>query len=321
MRSLALTGNIRILSVALRLHDRLPPARVVAARRTLCREMRRPCGAFQRGCTQRPAHPCRGGLVPPARRRRALPALARPAAPVASRIEALSRGLDKSGHARVKELEQKTNHDVKAVEYLRARSARGRRRDALPARIRPLRLHLRGHQQPRLCLDAGRGARANPAPGDRRRRRPPRRAGGAPCCRLRCSRARTDRRPRRRRSARRWRTSPRGCAARPQASGASRSSASSTARSATSTRTSRPIRRSTGAPSRAASSRDSASCRTSYTTQIEPHDWIAEYCDALRARNTILVDLCRDAWGYVSLGYFAQKAVAGKSVPRPCRTR
>jgi adenylosuccinate lyase len=49
-----------------------------------------------------------------------------------------------------------------------------------------------------------------------------------------------------------------------------------------------------------------------HTTQIEPHDWIAAYCDALARANTILVDLCRDAWGYVSLGYFAQKAVPGE---------
>jgi adenylosuccinate lyase len=49
-----------------------------------------------------------------------------------------------------------------------------------------------------------------------------------------------------------------------------------------------------------------------HTTQIEPHDWIAEYCDALARANTVLIDLCRDAWGYVSLGYFAQKAVAGE---------
>jgi adenylosuccinate lyase len=49
-----------------------------------------------------------------------------------------------------------------------------------------------------------------------------------------------------------------------------------------------------------------------YTTQIEPHDWIAEYCDALARANTILIDLCRDTWGYVSLGYFAQNAVAGE---------
>jgi adenylosuccinate lyase len=46
-----------------------------------------------------------------------------------------------------------------------------------------------------------------------------------------------------------------------------------------------------------------------YTTQIEPHDWIAEYCDALAAANVILIDLCRDCWGYISLGYLRQRAV------------
>jgi adenylosuccinate lyase len=49
-----------------------------------------------------------------------------------------------------------------------------------------------------------------------------------------------------------------------------------------------------------------------YTTQIEPHDWIAEYCDALARFNTVLIDLCRDTWGYISLGYFRQKAVEGE---------
>ena len=44
-----------------------------------------------------------------------------------------------------------------------------------------------------------------------------------------------------------------------------------------------------------------------YTTQIEPHDWTAEYAHALIRHNTILIDLCRDLWGYVSLGYFTQK--------------
>jgi adenylosuccinate lyase len=44
-----------------------------------------------------------------------------------------------------------------------------------------------------------------------------------------------------------------------------------------------------------------------YTTQIEPHDWTAEYAHALIRYNTILIDLCRDIWGYVSLGYFTQK--------------
>jgi len=47
-----------------------------------------------------------------------------------------------------------------------------------------------------------------------------------------------------------------------------------------------------------------------YTTQIEPHDWIAEYCDALAAANIVLIDLCRDFWGYISLGYLRQRALA-----------
>ncbi|MCH6572477.1 MAG: adenylosuccinate lyase, partial [Proteobacteria bacterium] len=49
-----------------------------------------------------------------------------------------------------------------------------------------------------------------------------------------------------------------------------------------------------------------------YTTQIEPHDWIAEYCDALCRYNTILIDLSRDIWGYISLGYFRQQSVKGE---------
>jgi adenylosuccinate lyase len=49
-----------------------------------------------------------------------------------------------------------------------------------------------------------------------------------------------------------------------------------------------------------------------FTTQIEPHDWTAEYCDALAGSSAVLIDLCRDAWGYVSLGYFKQRIVAGE---------
>jgi adenylosuccinate lyase len=49
-----------------------------------------------------------------------------------------------------------------------------------------------------------------------------------------------------------------------------------------------------------------------FSTQIEPHDWIGEYCDALAALNIILVDLCRDFWGYIALGYLRQKARAGE---------
>ena len=48
------------------------------------------------------------------------------------------------------------------------------------------------------------------------------------------------------------------------------------------------------------------------TTQIEPHDWIGEYCDALAAVDVVLIDFCRDAWGYISLGYLRQRAVAGE---------
>jgi adenylosuccinate lyase len=44
-----------------------------------------------------------------------------------------------------------------------------------------------------------------------------------------------------------------------------------------------------------------------YTTQIEPHDWTAEYSQALLRYNTILIDFARDIWAYISLGYFRQK--------------
>ncbi|MBX9965658.1 MAG: adenylosuccinate lyase [Burkholderiales bacterium] len=49
-----------------------------------------------------------------------------------------------------------------------------------------------------------------------------------------------------------------------------------------------------------------------FTTQIEPHDGIAELCDAYARANTILLDLDRDIWGYVSLEYFRQKVLAGE---------
>ena len=49
-----------------------------------------------------------------------------------------------------------------------------------------------------------------------------------------------------------------------------------------------------------------------YTTQIEPHDGIAEYCDALARANSILIDLDRDIWSYVSLGYFRQRMREGE---------
>ena len=49
-----------------------------------------------------------------------------------------------------------------------------------------------------------------------------------------------------------------------------------------------------------------------YTTQIEPHDFIAELFDAISRFNSVLIDFDRDIWGYISIGYFRQKTVAGE---------
>jgi adenylosuccinate lyase len=49
-----------------------------------------------------------------------------------------------------------------------------------------------------------------------------------------------------------------------------------------------------------------------YTTQIEPHDYMAELFDAIARFNTVLLDFDRDIWGYISLGYFRQKTIAGE---------
>ncbi|WP_330947583.1 adenylosuccinate lyase [Thermomonas sp. LB-4] len=49
-----------------------------------------------------------------------------------------------------------------------------------------------------------------------------------------------------------------------------------------------------------------------YTTQIEPHDGVAELCDACKRIDTIAIDLCRDIWGYISQGYFKQAVKAGE---------
>jgi len=49
-----------------------------------------------------------------------------------------------------------------------------------------------------------------------------------------------------------------------------------------------------------------------YTTQIEPHDYMAEYFDALARFNTVLIDFDRDLWSYISIGYFRQRPVEGE---------
>ncbi len=49
-----------------------------------------------------------------------------------------------------------------------------------------------------------------------------------------------------------------------------------------------------------------------YTIQIEPHDYMAELFHAIARFNTVMIDFCRDVWGYISIGYFKQKTVAGE---------
>ena len=58
-----------------------------------------------------------------------------------------------------------------------------------------------------------------------------------------------------------------------------------------------------------------------YTTQIEPHDGVAELCDVSKRIDTIAMDLCRDIWGYISQGYFKQALKAGEVAAARCRTR
>lgn len=52
--------------------------------------------------------------------------------------------------------------------------------------------------------------------------------------------------------------------------------------------------------------------QNAHTTQIEPHDYMAELFDAMGGANTVLLDFSRDIWGYISLGYFKQKTIAGE---------
>jgi adenylosuccinate lyase len=50
----------------------------------------------------------------------------------------------------------------------------------------------------------------------------------------------------------------------------------------------------------------------SHTTQIEPHDWIAEYCHAIMRANTVLLDFARDMWSYIAFGHFKQRMIDGE---------
>lgn len=53
-------------------------------------------------------------------------------------------------------------------------------------------------------------------------------------------------------------------------------------------------------------------CWNAYTTQIEPHDYVAELFDAIARFNNVLLDFDRDVWGYIALGHFKQKTIAGE---------
>lgn len=58
-----------------------------------------------------------------------------------------------------------------------------------------------------------------------------------------------------------------------------------------------------------------------HTIQIQPHDYMAELFQEITRANTILIDMDRDIWGYISLGYFHQKLKAGEVGSPRCRTR
>ena len=154
--------------------------------------------------------------------------------------------------------------------------------------------------------------RDGPAAAARRDRRRPARARARARRRCRCSRARTASRRRRRRSARRWPTSSRGSSARAAFAERADQGQDERRRRQLQRARRRVSRRWTGSASPRASSRALGLEFNPYTTQIEPHDCIAELFDALARANTILIDLDRDIWGYISLGYFRQRMKAGE---------
>jgi adenylosuccinate lyase len=104
----------------------------------------------------------------------------------------------------------------------------------------------------------------------------------------------------------------RACAACARASPRSSSPPSSTAPSATTTPTCRPTRSFDWEGFNGRFIESLGLEFNPYTIQIEPHDAMAELFDAIARANTILLDICRDIWMYISLGYFKQKLKAGE---------
>ena len=241
----------------------------------------------------------------------AFPALAAIPAPVARRLEALAAGVDAAGLARVKELEQGTNHDVKAVEYyVRGELAAA---GASPAQLEFVHFACTSEDVNNLSyalmLAAARDRLLLPAisaVADHLAALAQRHAALAMLSRTH------------------------GQAASPTTLGKEMANFAARLRRAARAFASVEIlgkfngavgcfnAHLAGNPSvdwRSESRQlieGLAIAPNEHTTQIEPHDWVAEYCDALARANVVLVGLCRDVWGYVSLGYFAQAAVAGE---------
>jgi len=239
------------------------------------------------------------------------PALERIPKSVEGRIESLARGIDEAGLRRVKELERQTNHDVKAVEYyVRDQLAAA---GASPAQVEFVHFACTSEDINNLCyalmLVAARERILLPAIADVADHLAALATRHAATAML----SRTH-----------------GQAASPTTLGKEAANfAARLRRSANALQAVEVLGKFNGAvgnfnahiagnPSvdwRTESRRFVGSLGLSpneHTTQIEPHDWIAAYCDALARADTILIDLCRDFWSYISLGYFAQKPVAGE---------
>ncbi|HEX9706334.1 MAG TPA: adenylosuccinate lyase [Steroidobacteraceae bacterium] len=239
------------------------------------------------------------------------PALERIPKPVDGRVASLARGIDEAGLRRVKELERQTNHDVKAVEYyVREQLAAA---GASPAQVEFVHFACTSEDINNLSyammLVAARERVLLPAIAEVADHLAGLAARHAATAML----ARTH-----------------GQAASPTTLGKEAANfAARLRRAANALQAVEVLGKFNGAvgnfnahvaghPSvdwRAESRRLIGSLGLSpneHTTQIEPHDWIAAYCDALARADTILIDLCRDFWSYISLGYFAQRPVAGE---------
>ncbi len=239
------------------------------------------------------------------------PALERIPKSVEGRIESLARGIDEAGLHRVKDLERQTNHDVKAVEYyVREQLAAA---GASPAQVEFVHFACTSEDINNLCyalmLVAARERILLPAIAD----------VADHLAALATRHAATPMLSR-----------THGQAASPTTLGKEAANfAARLRRSANALQAVEVLGKFNGAvgnfnahvagnPSvdwRTESRRFIGSLGLSpseHTTQIEPHDWIAAYCDALAQADTILIDLCRDFWSYISLGYFVQKSIAGE---------